>query len=251
MKKGIIFSIEEFAIHDGPGIRTTIFLKGCPLHCVWCHNPEGISPLPQIMTKKGTESICGFEMTSGELAAMMNRNKEVFVRNKGGITLTGGEPLMQSDFIIEFLQMIPDIHKAIETCGYALEDVFRTVVSLSDLILFDIKHTDPDMHERFTGRNNELIFRNLQHLCDSSKAYIARIPLIPGINDTPENMRAIAELLKNSGSLVRVELLRYHKTAGAKYSMIGREYNPPFDVDKAPRIYSEIFEAYNITTLIA
>lgn len=249
MKSGIIFSVEEFAIHDGPGIRTTIFLKGCPLRCVWCHNPEGISPHPQYLQKKEGKTLCGMTMTTKELADSILKNKTIFIRNKGGITLSGGEPLMQSDFIIELLQMLPGIHKAIETSGYAPEVVFRQVISHVDLVLFDIKHTDPVLHKKYTGKRNELILRNLNYLCNTSTLFIVRIPLIPEVNDTFENMESIANMLKNASGLVRVELLKYHKTAGAKYTMIGQEYNPPFDTTKEPHIYN-VFEKYNIKSLI-
>jgi pyruvate formate lyase activating enzyme len=242
--------MEEFAIHDGPGIRTTFFLKGCPLRCVWCHNPEGISPKPQWMQTKNGTRLCGVKMNTGELVERILKNKEIYTRHKGGITLTGGEPLMQSDFVIELLEMLPEIHTAIETCGYAPGTIFKQVVSLTDMILFDVKHSDPVMHKKYTGRGNELILRNLNYLCESLKEFIVRIPLIPDINDTPENMKHIAEFIKDAKSLNRVELLRYHKTAGAKYGMTGLEYNPPFDVTKTPRTYVEVFEKYNIKTLI-
>jgi pyruvate formate lyase activating enzyme len=251
MKSGIIFSIEEFAIHDGPGIRTTIFLKGCPLACVWCHNPEGISPKTQWMYKKTGATLCGVKMTTQELSERILRNKEIYIHTKGGITLTGGEPLMQSDFVMELLQMLPEIHKTIETSGYASEEVFKQVVSLTDMILFDVKQMDSVMHKKFTGRSNDLILQNLKYLCESSKEFIVRIPLIPGVNDTSENMERIAQFIKDAAGLIRVELLRYHKTAGAKYKMIGLEYNPPFDVTKIPYTDTTIFERYSIETLIA
>ena len=129
MKTGTIFSVEEFAIHDGPGIRTTIFLKGCPLRCAWCHNPEGISPQLQYMIKKGVKSICGYH------------GNQFF----HSYLISGGEPLFQPDFVIELLRQLPDIHTAIETSGYANTHIFNEVTSLADLILFDIKHTDPGL----------------------------------------------------------------------------------------------------------
>lgn len=250
MKTGTIFSIEEFAIHDGPGIRTTVFLKGCPLRCAWCHNPEGISPIPRLMHKKDGDTLCGTSITTEELARLLLKNKDIYILNKGGITLTGGEPLMQSGFVIELLDMLPGIHKAIETCGYASEAVFSHVAGKTDLVLFDVKHTDPLLHRKYTGKGNRRILKNLEYLCSSPVEFIVRVPLIPGVNDTPENMRAIAGIIKGAPSLVRVELLKYHKTAGAKYAMIGQEYNPPFDVSKEPRVYN-VFEDYNINTLIA
>jgi glycyl-radical enzyme activating protein family len=249
MKTGIIFSIEEFAIHDGPGIRTTFFLKGCPLRCVWCHNPEGISPQPQFIQKKEGKTRCGTKVTTEELVDYILKNKDLYIRTGGGITLTGGEPLMQSDFIIELMQNLPGIHKAIETCGYVPENVFQSVVSLADLILFDVKHPDSSQHRKYTGKGNELILRNLRYLCNHTTRFIVRIPLIPGVNDTRDNMQFIADFVKGAPNLLRIELLRYHKTAGAKYKMTGKKYNPPFDTTKEPQVYSHIFEEYNIKTL--
>lgn len=250
MKTGIIFSIEEFAIHDGPGIRTTVFLKGCPLHCTWCHNPEGIAHQPQRMIKKNECSICGYEITSGELAEQILRNKEVYRLNHGGVTFTGGEPLYQADFVADVVQRIkPDVHVAIETSGYVAADVFQKMVPMFDLVLLDIKHTDPLVHKRYTGADNKLIIENLKFLCSSDTDFIIRIPLIPEVNDTKQNMLNILSFIKHAQSLLRVEILPYHKTAGAKYAMIGKTYNPQFDVDKPPHIYN-VFEENNIETII-
>ena len=249
MKEAVIFSIEEFAIHDGPGIRTTIFLKGCPLHCAWCHNPEGISPAPQYMNKKEGKVLCGYTIDSDTLAALVLKNKEIYFLNEGGITLTGGEPLLQADFLLEFLQKIRPIHTAIETSGYASAGIFKKVASLIDLVLFDVKHTDSLLHRKYTGVDNKKIMRNLEYLCASERDFIVRIPLIPGVNDTEKNMLNVLSVIKGSKSLLRVELLRYHKTAGAKYGMIGRKYNPPFDQNASPCIYN-VFEENNIKAII-
>ena len=248
--QGIIFSIEEFAVNDGPGIRTTIFFKGCPLSCVWCHNPEGISQEPQYMMKKDEKTLCGYRITVEELANQILRNKDIYSLNKGGVTFTGGEPLFQAGFLLEILRRIKsEIHTAIETSGFASEIVFREVVSLLDLVLFDVKHTNPVQHKKYTGVDNRLIRKNLEYLCSSGKDFIIRIPLIPGVNDTKENMLTILDIIKDAKSLQRVEILRYHKMAGAKYSMIGKEYNPPFDPEIPPRVYN-VFEENNINTIV-
>jgi len=250
MKKGIVFSIEEFAIHDGPGIRTNIFMKGCPLRCTWCHNPEGISTKPQYMVKKNERTMCGYEMTSEELANQILKNKDIYKLNNGGVTFTGGEPLMQSEFIRDVLDMIkPEIDTAIETSGYAPADIFKNTVKEFDLVMLDIKHTDELLHKEYTGVDNKLIMQNLQFLCLSDINFIIRIPLIPQVNDTENNMMNILDLIKDAKSLQRVEIMRYHKTAGAKYSMIGKEYNPRFDTEKEPEIYN-VFEQNNINTII-
>ncbi len=249
MREGIIFSIEEFAIHDGPGIRTAIFLKGCPLKCEWCHNPEGISFEPQPIEKNGKTSVCGERISSTELAKMILKNKDFFELTGGGITLTGGEPLAQADFIIDFLEQIKGIHVAIETSGYAPVNKFKEVISLADMVLFDIKHTDDRMHKKYTGVSNRLILTNLKQLIHSKKVFVIRVPLIPEVNDTRENMEHILSLVKGAESLVRVELLPYHKTAGAKYKMIGTEYRPSFDTTKLPDIFN-VFEENNIKSMV-
>lgn len=251
MEKGTVFSIEEFAIHDGPGIRTTVFLKGCPLRCAWCHNPEGISPEPQYMDRRDGRTLCGYETTSGELVGKLLRNKDVYAMCGGGVTLTGGEPLMQAAFAAGVLAGLQaeGVHTAVETSGYAAPGVFRRVAERADLVLFDVKHTDPGQHRRWTGVDNAPVLRNLAWLCASGRRFVVRIPLIPGVNDTQENMLRTCLLVKDAPGLERVELLRYHKTAGAKYAMVGQAYAPAFDVEAAPSVH-DVFSQYNLKTLI-
>ncbi|MGQ8338625.1 radical SAM protein [Sunxiuqinia sp. A32] len=249
MKEGIIFSIEEFAIHDGPGIRTTVFLKGCPLRCEWCHNPEGISFEPQNMVKNGESTICGERISSTALAKIIMKNKDFFELNGGGVTLTGGEPLAQASFVIDFLKQVDTIHKVIETSGQVPMPVFKEVVSLVDLVLIDIKHMNSEIHKKYTGVRNELIQNNIKYLISSGKEFIVRVPLIPGVNDSEENMLKILSLVKDAKSLVRVELMPYHKTAGAKHKMIGKTYSPSFDPTVPPNIYN-VFEENNIKNLV-
>jgi pyruvate formate lyase activating enzyme len=249
MEKGIIFSIEEFGINDGPGIRTVIFLKGCPLRCVWCHNPEGIAFEPQYLEKKTGRTLCGYSADATELAHKMLKNKIIFELGNGGITVSGGEPLAQPEFVREFLQQMASIHRTIETSGFAPSDVFRSVIELTDLVLFDIKHTDTGKHKQYTGMSNKQILKNLDYLLCSGKPFVARIPLIPGVNDDEENMSAILSILKDAKSLQRVELMPYNKFAGAKYAMVGQAFNPPFDPQQAPYV-TDIFEKQTIQTII-
>lgn len=250
MGRGTIFSIEEFAINDGPGIRTTIFLKGCPLRCAWCHNPEGLSFRPQLMHKFDGDEICGYVIEADDLYAKLHKDKEFFAMNDGGVTFTGGEPTAQPEFLLEMLDRLEDIHTAVETSGHCPEEIFRQVADKADYILFDVKHCDPDIHKRWTGVDNSLILKNLETLCACGKEFVVRIPLIPGVNDSVKNMSDTADLLKGAVNLKRVELLRYHRTAGAKYSMVDKEYAPGFDTEAEPQVHIEPFEANNIKTII-
>ncbi len=242
MRFGIVFSIEEFAINDGPGIRSMVFLKGCPLRCAWCHNPEGWTSEPQWLDKKGKRELCGYRIGADELACKLLRDKDLYRDSGGGVTFSGGEPLMQAPFLCEVMDLLPGVHKAVETCGYASADTFGKVLQKADLMLFDVKLVDPERHRRFTGVDNARILENLETLKASGKPFVARIPLIPGVNDTEENMEATARLLQGAEGLQRAELLRYHKTAGAKYPMAGLTYNPPFDEQKEPEIHDKFTE---------
>lgn len=251
MKHGIIFSIEEFALHDGPGIRTTVFLKGCPLHCTWCHNPEGISPKPQKMRKKNGQLITtGYEISSKELASQILKFEKIYDINNGGVTFTGGEPLFQFDFLEDVLNILNSrVHVAIETSGYAHGDIFRKMIRKVDLVMLDIKHTNPSFHKKYTGVDNKLILENLNYLCSSTKEFIIRVPLIPGVNDTEENMMNIARLIQDAKSMKRVELLPYNKMASAKYSMIGQSFKPLFNPMQIPKIHN-VFEKLNIKSIV-
>lgn len=244
---GIVFDIKEMAVHDGPGLRTTVFLKGCPLRCRWCHNPEGLSPKPQLMAKTGTCTHCGLcrrgcshpdcqpfgrclhicpnglltvsgrEMQAQELAQKLMRCAPLFGK-EGGVTFSGGEPLMQADFVLAVMDAMPDISCAIETSGYAPFDIFKRVVDRMDLVYMDLKLADPAAHKEYTGVDNAPILRNLEYL--RGKNAIIRTPLIPDITDTEDNLRAIRALV---GDLPH-ELLPYNELADAKYGMLGMEY---------------------------
>lgn len=247
MAKGIIFDIEELGLHDGPGIRKLLFFKGCSLRCSWCHNPEGISFSKEwIIGQSGERKICGVEYEAKELAKKLLKGKDTLVDSGGGITLTGGEPLAQPDFLFDLISYLEPLNIAIETSGYAPGNVFRRAVKEVDLVLMDVKHTDSSVHKKYTGKDNSLILRNLSFLCLSETDFIVRIPLIPGVNDTKENMEKTAHLISNAKNLLKVELLPYHKTAGAKYKMVGKEYNPGFDTTKSVKVWTDVFKNYNI-----
>jgi pyruvate formate lyase activating enzyme len=249
MAQGTIFSIEEFALNDGPGIRTTVFMKGCPLRCTWCHNPEGLSFTSEVLKTSDGERLCGEIYTARQLADKLLHNRDFFTFTGGGVTFTGGEPLAQPGFLGETLNLLNGVHTAIETSGYASGEVFRRIIALTDLVLFDIKSMDSSIHKKYTGVDNSLILKNLEILCGSGKEFIVRLPLIPAVNDTLEQMTAVLEAIRGARALQRVEMLRYHRTAGAKYAMTGRTYSPLFNPLAEVAIHN-VFEANNIKTII-
>lgn len=248
--KGIVFDIKEFAVHDGDGIRTTVFMKGCPLQCKWCHNPEGLSVKPELfvkhtrcagcgLCKAGCEhedckpygrclhvcpdnllSVVGKVYESGDLAAMMLKRGEFFKKMGGGVTVSGGEPLMQVDFVYDFLSNLNGIHRAIETSGYASAESFKKVVSVCETVIMDIKLADNGEHIKYTGASNKLILENAAYLKSSGIRHLFRTPLIPGITDTEENLSAISKIVGNSPW----EKLPYNELAPSKYKSVGRTF---------------------------
>lgn len=276
MLYGTIFDIKEFSVHDGPGVRQTVFLKGCPLRCAWCHNPEGWKPEPQLLVRHGdcvhcgactqvcgsssctvcggcvlvcpvrARWICGEALTSGELADRLKKDSGIYAGMGGGVTFSGGEPLMQADFLLETVSLLGDVHKALETSGYAEPQVFRAAMDVFDLILMDVKLVDSGKHRRFTGADNHGILRNLNQLIQGGRPFIVRMPLIPGVTDTKENLDAAASLLRGAKMLQYVELLPYNRMAGVKYDWLGKIYAPPFDTNRPVALYHEIFQKYDI-----
>ena len=166
----------------------------------------------------------------------MKKNQDVFISTGGGVTLSGGEILSQPDFLVELLIALNGIHRAIETSGYGNTDVFKKVLSNVELVYFDLKAMDDDIHKKYTGVSNKLILQNFSYLKNSKVPFIARIPLIPTVNDTNSNMQEVSELLKYCENLLHVEILPYNKMAGSKYQLVGMKYNPQFDVDIKPRV---------------
>lgn len=278
---GCVFSIEEFSVYDGPGIRTSVFLKGCPLKCSWCHNPEGQKREPQIVRspngcigcgactdnatcEKGelvfTEKsirlcprsllrICGEEIESRDLCQRLMKNERI-LKNGGGITFSGGEPFVQSSFMLECLELLKGrLHTAIQTSGYTSEEAFKKALVLADYFLFDLKLADDELHKRYTGVSNELIHKNFRILAKSGRDFVVRIPLIPGVTDTESNIRGIAELMRENG-VFYAELMPYNKMAGGKYKMVLREYTPDFDPTQEVKIQEDVFKEYAIETKV-
>lgn len=249
---GMIFDIKELGVHDGPGLRTTVFLKGCPLRCVWCHNPEGLSRKPQLSVRQnacihcgacrkpckhpdcqpfgrclhicpqGLLSVAGQEISAEKLAERLKRNRN-FWGEKGGVTFSGGEPLLQAAFVNEVADLLEGAPVAIETSGYADPETFLSVITKMDLVYMDLKLADEELHKTYTGVSNALILANLKLLRESGIPCVIRTPLIPGITDTQENLEAIKELTEG---LPR-ELLPYNPMAGAKYELFDMTY--PYD----------------------
>jgi pyruvate formate lyase activating enzyme len=267
--KGFIFDIQRFSLHDGPGIRTTVFLKGCPLRCIWCHNPESMKMAPQLRYKKekctGCMSciptcsnsahdvvkgihtldfsrckflgscleVCAFgalqqigrEMTLEEIMAEVIKDQLYYENSGGGITISGGEPMLQFPFVMELLKQAGDmgVHTCIETSGYADIEKYRGILPLVDLFLFDYKATGEEQHKALTGMGQELILSNLDFLAQNGARIILRCPLIPGINDQIEHLQAISLLSRKYERIEGVEILPYHDYAKGKWVEIGKE----------------------------
>ena len=250
--KATIFDIKEFALNDGEGIRTTVFFKGCPLRCAWCHNPEGLSPAPELYIKKNgcrncglckkdcrhpeckpfgrcihicpmdLVSVAGREWNVNELYDMLMRGKAIYDSTGGGVTFSGGEPLMQSEFLFEILEMLRGkVHTAIETSGFASENVFKKIASACDFVIMDIKFISDDLHKKYTGCSNEKILDNAKWLIRSNIPHLFRTPLIPTITDTEDNLRAISDFIGEE----KIELLKYNTLAPAKYASVGRVFD--------------------------
>lgn len=223
MSKGIIFDIKEFSIHDGPGPRITVFMKGCPLRCLWCHNPEGISSLPQPNMQNG--QVVGEEWSAAELVERIMRYKDYFDAFGGGVTFSGGEPTLQAAFLIACAEKLNGIHKLLDTSGYCARKIFAEVARRFDAFYYDIKFADTALHQQYTGVTNEDIIANLRFLMDIRADVTLRMPMIPGITDTESALSSAAELIGNlCPSGTPIHLLPYNALAEGKYSVYGMEY---------------------------
>jgi pyruvate formate lyase activating enzyme len=269
----MIFNIQRFSIHDGPGVRTTVFLKGCPLSCLWCHNPEGQSAEPQLIFREnrcdacgecaavcpvralsladgllvvdeetctqcgrcvaacaaGALELAGREATVAEVMVEVEKDRLFYDQSGGGVTLSGGEPLLQPDFLVELLRACREreIHTALDTTGHAPAEVVRRVAASVDLFLYDLKLVDGARHRALTGVPNGLILENLRHLVRDGRTVILRVPIIPGVNDDEQNLEQIGGLARSLSGRQRIDLLAYHHFAAEKYTRLRREYRLP------------------------
>jgi len=271
---GLVSDFQRFSIHDGPGIRTIVFLKGCPLHCTWCQNPETLSHLPEIMLVPNNcigcgkclgvcpndcishtdgrvnaidrdrcdlpecgncqnicyanaINICGRYLTVADVMDEVERDTEFYFRTGGGVTFSGGEPFAQP----RFLEMLAreakkrKLHTAVETCGYWKWEKVRPILGLMDIVLYDIKHMDPDRHRQGTGVANDLILDNLNRVDTLGIPLRARLPLVPGFNDSADNIRAVASFVSGLASLETLDILPYHRMGEPKWGQLGQLYS--------------------------
>lgn len=251
MATGTIFDIKEFAVHDGPGIRTTVFLKGCPLRCTWCHNPEGQHREPQTMRRPGGERMVGRVYTAAALAGLLNAQADVLRSNEGGVSFSGGEPVAQAAFVADVIRRLDSLHVLLDTSGYACEADFRLVAGLCDLVFFDLKIMDPAVHLRYTGRDNAPVLANLRILSAMGVPFVARVPLVPGVTDSVANLAAIAKAVRDCRGLVRVDLLPYNQAAGGKYRACGMCFEPGFDESQPVCSHVEVFEQAGLPVRVA
>ncbi len=300
MESGFIFDIKRYSINDGPGIRVTVFLKGCNLNCAWCHNPESISNKVQklytesrcikcsacvvncsqnacILTDEGIVTnaelckICGrcaevCPTTASEISRRIETTESIlkiieretvfFDQSGGGVTFSGGEPLLQPEFLFELLDACgrKGIHRAVDTAGLVNSEILLEAAKRTDLFLYDLKMIDPVMHKKWTGVGNEKIISNLKLLADSGADINIRIPLITGVNDDKENIEKSAQLIASlSGEMKKINILPYHNIAQQKYKKLGKEFNlenliePPKDILSA--IISQ-FQSYGLDVKI-
>ena len=221
--KGKIINITRFCTDDGPGIRTTVFLKGCPLHCIWCHNPESQNPETEVYSDG---EIIGKTVTPEEVFKEAVQDKVFYDTSGGGVTVSGGEPLFQPEFTAEVLGLCRKngIHTAIETCGYANRQALQTVLKFCDLVLFDIKETDESKHLEYTGVGQRIILENLRQINDKQIPFVIRLPIIPGLNDKEEHFLKVNELPEKLEMCQKLQIMPYHKLGVYKYIKLGRKY---------------------------
>lgn len=256
--RGRIFNLQRFSLQDGPGLRTTVFMKGCPLACAWCHNPESQAPAPGLLLREerciacgscreglnpgeqpedrpeatadacptGARELVGRETGVAELVDEVLRDRPFFDQSGGGVTFSGGEPLQQPEFLMAALEAFraAGVATALDTCGFAPQERLLAAAARADLVLFDLKHMDGAAHRRWTGVGNGEILANLEALGRVHDRIWIRVPVVPGVNDDEANLEATARFAAGIAGVRRLDLLPYHATDAAKFRRLGREY---------------------------
>ncbi len=226
--RGRIFDIQRYSVHDGPGIRTIIFLKGCMFRCRWCCNPEGqlFEPVTLRAMHGRGDKIAGEDVTAGEIIDTVMRDAAYYVRSGGGLTLSGGECLLQPAFAEALLRLahMRGVTTAIETTGYAEEAVLDRILPHVDYVLMDIKHMDTEKHKAFIGKGNEKVLSRAKYIAEHARHMTVRVPVIPTFNDTEEEIRAIAIFANSLPRVRELHLLPYHRLGQDKYTALGMDY---------------------------
>ncbi len=250
--KACIFNIQKFSIHDGPGIRTVVFFKGCPLKCFWCSNPESQYGKPEKIwdTQKQNYTTVGEYKSMDEIITEVMKDELFYEESGGGVTLSGGEVLYQADFATELLRQLKErgVHTASETTGFAKEEIFKKYIEQVDLLYFDVKHHDNEQHKKGTGVSLKPILNNLICALKKHSNVVVRIPVIPNFNDGEKNAEAFANLFNKLG-ISKIELLPFHQFGEKKYEFLNREYQ----MHDIPQLHTEeldyfkdIFEKHQI-----
>ena len=246
LEKAVVFNVMHYSVHDGPGIRTTVFFKGCPLTCKWCHNPESLDPKPQHIFNSekcikcgrcandedsgscptGAKETIGYTITVPKLMEEIKKDLLFYEQSGGGVTFSGGEPFYHTNFLLEALALCREeyVNTAIDTSGYCDTDALLKAAETVNYFLYDIKFMDQAKHLEYCGVPNDLILKNLEHLAETRTKILLRIPVIPGINDDMNEMKMIFDFVKNMKNIVTVHLLPYHNIQTNKYKKIGKEY---------------------------
>lgn len=224
--KGRIFNIQRFSIHDGPGIRTIVFFKGCYMRCAWCCNPESQLHEIQSMQENGKEKIVGKDVSVSELMPELLADMPYYRRSGGGVTLSGGEILAQHQFARDLLRVCKEngLNTAVESTANAPFEDIKEILPYLDLFLLDIKHMNPEKHKEFTGANNKLILENAKKIAQSGVELIVRTPVVPGFNDTAEEIKAISKFASTLPGVKEHHLLPYHRLGQDKYAGLNRSY---------------------------
>jgi len=260
MASGYIFNLKKYAVHDGPGIRTTVFMQGCPLNCWWCHNPES---RPRVNSNFSTPEAhnclrpyyrkipykIAWKVSVKELMRELRKDLIFYEESGGGVTFSGGEPLMQPEFLSQLLRNCKNenIHTAVDTSGYADWLLFKNILPVVDLFLFDLKIIDQTQHKKYVGVSNKKILDNLENLFKEDNKIYIRIPLIPGITDTVNNLHQIADFLKQYHKIERIDLLPFNAMGVDKYKKLNRKHKLTkfhHQSDKELKQIQAIFEPY-------